>query len=71
MLIDGVNAAALGLMAAVLLQLGRAAIVDPFTAALSIVALAVLVRWPINSAWLVLGGGLAGVAVQAAPALWR
>jgi chromate transporter len=64
LLLDGVNAAALGLMAAVMLELGRAAIVDPLTAVLATVALAVLVRWKINSAWLVLGGGLVGLAYR-------
>ncbi|HET7768052.1 MAG TPA: chromate efflux transporter, partial [Chloroflexota bacterium] len=64
LLLDGVNAAALGLMAAVTLELGRAAIVDPLTVALAVVALAVLVRWKVNSAWLVLGGGAIGVAAR-------
>ncbi|MDI3341984.1 MAG: chromate transporter, partial [Sphaerobacter sp.] len=61
-LLDGVNVAALGLMAAVTWQLGRAAIIDPLTVALAVVALGVLVRFRINSAWLVLAGGLLGVA---------
>lgn len=59
--LDGVNVAALGLMAAVTWQLGRASIVDPFTASVAILALLVLLRFTPNSAWLVLGGGLAGV----------
>jgi chromate transporter len=62
LLLDGVNAAALGLMGAVLLTLGQAAIVDPLTAIIAVVALAILVRWKPNSAWLVLGGGAVGVA---------
>jgi chromate transporter len=61
--LDGVNAAALALMAGVVWQLGRTAIVDVFTAVLAIVAAACLLRWKLNSAWLVLGG--AAVAVIA------
>ena len=61
LLLDGVNAAALGLMAAVTLELGRAALVDPLTVVLAVVSLVVLVRWKVNSAWLVLGGGLIGL----------
>jgi chromate transporter len=58
--LDGVNAAALGLMAAVTWQLGRAAIVDGVTVALALLALGALVRLQLNSAWLVLGGAVIG-----------
>jgi chromate transporter len=64
LLLDGVNAAALGLMAAVTLELGRAALVDPLTIVLAVASLAVLVRWKVNSAWLVGGGGLIGIAYR-------
>ena len=60
-LLDGVNVAALGLMAAVSWELGRATIIDAFSATLAVVTLAVLLRFKINSAWLVVGGALAGV----------
>jgi chromate transporter len=60
-LLDGVNVAALGLMAGVTWELARAAIVDWRTALIGLVALGVLLRFKINSAWLVLGGGLAGL----------
>ena len=59
--LDGVNVAAVGLMAAVTWQLARAAIVDVFTAALAVVAGALLLRTRLNSAWLVLGGAAAGL----------
>jgi chromate transporter len=59
--LDGANVAALGLMAAVTWQLAQAAIIDPLTAALALVALLLLVRFKINSAWLVLGGGAIGI----------
>jgi len=65
--LDGVNAASLALMAAVALQLGRAAIVDAPTAVLAAVAAAVLLRYRLNSAWLVLGGAIAGAAIRLLP----
>ena len=60
-LLDGVNIAAVGLMAAVTLALGRAALVDPLTVALAVAALVVLVRWKLNSAWLIAAGAAVGV----------
>jgi chromate transporter len=63
-LLDGFNAGALGLMAAVAWRLGRAAIIDVPTALLALAALAVLVRFNLNSAWLVLAGGVAGLLLH-------
>jgi chromate transporter len=63
-LLDGVNVAALGLMAAVTWQLGQAAVVDWLTALLALAALALMGRFKINSAWLVLGGALAGLGYR-------
>jgi chromate transporter len=63
--LDGVNVAALGLMAAVTWQLARAAIVDGFTALLVVVALGLLLRARLNSAWLVGGGAAAGLLHRA------
>ncbi len=60
-LLDGVNVAAVGLMIAVTIELARAAIIDPLTLLMALVAAALLVKWKINSAWLVLGGGAVGV----------
>src|ERR1043165_6037995 len=62
--LDGVNAASLGLMAVVTWQLGRAAIVDVLTAALAVIAAIVVFTTSINSAWLVLAGGIAGLIYQ-------
>ncbi len=62
--LDGVNVAALGLMAAVTWELGRSAIVDPLTALLAVVAAVLLIRFRLNSAWLVLSGALAGLAYR-------
>jgi len=66
-LLDGVNVVSLGLMAAVTWQLGRASITDPFTIVLGLVAVFLLFRFKINTAWLVLGGAAAGLI----SALWR
>jgi chromate transporter len=63
--LDGVNVAALGLMAAVAWQLARTAIVDLLTAGLMLITLALLIRTRVNSAWLVLGGAAAGLAYRA------
>jgi chromate transporter len=59
--LDGVNVAALGLMAAVTWQLGRASLVDPLTVGLAVGSLALLLRFAINSSWLVLAGALVGL----------
>jgi chromate transporter len=62
--LDGVNVAALGLMATVTWQLARAAIVDGFTAGLALAAGALLLRTRVNSAWLVIGGALVGLLAR-------
>ncbi len=59
--LDGVNVASLALMAVVTWQLGGTALVDWLSILLAIVATVLLLRWRINSAWLVLGGGVIGV----------
>src|ERR1700674_5866251 len=60
--LDGVNVASLALMAAVSYQLGRSAIVDWVTIGLAITSAVLLLRFRINSAWLVLGGAVIGIA---------
>jgi chromate transporter len=57
--LDGLNAASLALMAVVSWQLARTALPDWRAAALGAAAVLGL-RLRVNSAWLVLGGGLAG-----------
>ncbi len=64
-LLDGVNVASLALMAAVTWRLGRATVVDPLSAAITVAALALLVRFKLSSAWLVVGGGVVGLAARA------
>ncbi len=62
--LDGVNVAALGLMAGVTWQLGRAAIIDLPTLLIALAAGFVLFRYQINSAWLVAAGGIIGLALR-------
>lgn len=59
--LDGVNIASLALMAVVTWQLGASALVDWLTLALAGIAAALLLRWKINSVWLVLGGAGVGL----------
>lgn len=65
-LLDGVNAAAVGLMAGVMIELAGDALVDPLTIGLLVAAAALLWRTSLNSAWLVLGGAAMGVATTLA-----
>jgi chromate transporter len=60
-LLDGVNAAAIGLMAAVSLELAGVAIVDPLTAGLALTA-TLLLLLHVPSLWIVAGGAAVGVA---------
>ena len=60
-MLDGVTAAALGLMAAVSLELGGAAIVDPLTLGLALGG-AVLLLYRVPSVWIVVAGALIGLA---------
>lgn len=62
--LDGVNAASLAVMAAVTVQLGRAALVDGLTVGLALVSAVLLLRFRVNSAWLVLGGALVGLIAK-------
>jgi chromate transporter len=72
-LLNGVNA---GVIAAILITVAHLAgeALAPFEAlpvttalavALALLALVALIRWRVNATWLILAGGLAGLAVQA------
>jgi chromate transporter len=50
-------------MAVVTWQLGRAALVDWLTSVLAAVSAVLLLRFRSNSAWLVVGGAVVGLAV--------
>ena len=58
--LDGVNAAALSLMLVVTYQLGRNALVDIVTIVFASISAVLLFRFRVNSAWLVIAGGIAG-----------
>ena len=62
--LDGVNVAAIGLIAAVAWALAEAAIADVFTVLLAAGAALLLTRFQVNSAWLVLAGGALGLLVK-------
>jgi chromate transporter len=62
--LDGLNVASLALMAVVGGLLARSALVDVATILLAAGSAFALFRWRINSAWLVLVGGVIGSAVQ-------
>jgi len=59
-LLDGVNAASLGLMAAVTWQLGRASLTDPLTLLTALIAFGLLALFKINWTWLIAGGAIIG-----------
>jgi len=60
--LDGVNAASLGLMAAVTFQLAKVSLVDPLTLIIALLCAGALFFLRINSTWLIAGGGLVGIA---------
>jgi chromate transporter len=62
--LDAINAASLGLIAAVTVQLAGATLVDAITIALAAGSLIVLLRWSRAAVPLLLCGGLIGVAVH-------
>ncbi|MCK5710730.1 MAG: chromate efflux transporter [Deltaproteobacteria bacterium] len=59
--LDGVNAASLGLMAAVTIQLARVSLIDPLTIFIAVICAAALFFLRINSTWLIAGGGIVGL----------
>lgn len=59
--LDGVNAAAIGLMAGVTAQLAGDALVDPLTVVILVAAGVAVWRTRLNSAWLIAGGAVIGI----------
>ncbi len=59
--LDGVNAASLGLMGAVTIQLARVSLIDPLTIIIAVLCAAALFFLRINSTWLIAGGGIIGI----------
>jgi chromate transporter len=64
-ILDGVTVGALALMAVVAWQLGRLAVVDLPTLALATASAIVLLRFRLNSTWLVGAGAVVGMVLQA------
>jgi chromate transporter len=61
-----VNVAALALMLAVTWQLARAALVDAVTVGLAVVSAVLLVRYRVNSVWLIVGAAVLGILASLA-----
>jgi chromate transporter len=59
--LDGVNVAALALIAVATWQLFRSAVVDGTTLVMAALSLFLLIVYRVNSVWLVVGGALIGV----------
>jgi len=60
-LLDGVNVVSLALISGVTVGLARVSLIDPLTIALAVLALMMLLRFKLNSTWLVFGGALIGL----------
>ncbi len=63
--LDGVNVAAVALMAQIGFILGRAAFVDPAAWAIGIISAVLLLWLRVNATWLIIGGGVAGILLHA------
>lgn len=59
--LDGVNVASLALIATVVWHLGRSALTDVLTVAIAGLGALLLLKFRLNSAWLVLAGALVGI----------
>lgn len=62
--LDGVNAGSLALMAVVTWQLAHTALADRLSVSLAVLSVLLLLWRRVNSAWLVIGGALAGVVAS-------
>jgi chromate transporter len=63
-LLDGVNASALGLMAAVTFQIASSSLTDFWAVLIAVASFILLVRYKINSTWLIAGGALVGFLIS-------
>jgi chromate transporter len=61
--LDSVNVCAVALMAGVTFRLAADALRGWLSWAIAVAALAVLLRWKMNPAWVVLGGGLVSLTL--------
>jgi chromate transporter len=62
--LDGVNAAAVALMAFVGWQFGRASLVNVPAVILAVLSAVLIFRYKINSTWIVLGGAVSGIFLR-------
>jgi chromate transporter len=62
--LDGINIASLSLMTAVTFQLGLASLIDLPTILIGLLSLGLLLRYKVNSTWLIAGGALAGFLIS-------
>jgi chromate transporter len=62
--LDGVNAAAVALMASVAITLGRATLLDPWTCGIGLISALLLLRFRVNATWLILAGAAAGILLH-------
>jgi chromate transporter len=62
--LDGVNAGAVALMAYISWQFARSAIVNVQTFLIALAGAVLLIKFKVNSAWLVLGAGGLGVLLH-------
>jgi chromate transporter len=63
--LDGVTVAALALMAVATAQLARSALVDALTVLLALASAVALIRFKVNTTWLVAGGAVVGAVLKA------
>jgi chromate transporter len=63
-ILDGVVVGSLALMAVVAWQLGRVSVIDWITSGILIISAVMLIRFRVNSAWLIAGAGLIGWFVR-------
>jgi chromate transporter len=59
--LDGVNFAALGLMAGVIWDIGRTVALDPLSIGIGLVSLFLLIKFELPAPWLILGGAVVGI----------
>jgi chromate transporter len=62
--LDGVNAAAVALMAFVGFQFSREAVMTPLAAVIAVMSAMLIFRYRVNSAWMILGGAAVGLIVK-------
>ena len=63
--LESIGGSTVGLMAAVTVELGVDALIDPLTIGLAAAALVLLIRFKINATWLIVAGGVIGLIASA------